>query len=150
MTKFNRPGMLDLRGKWWCNCKPSKCIVAWDCCVVVRRFIWGDGGVYWSCRWSCMILFPKSTLLVTLVLLLGSCGSWTRRLMLASNWSSVLKLECDFKSWVEEGRWTIAWIGLCHQKSENSVHLQHMPCSRPVRNWPNLEQVSCSWLNLFP
>ena len=28
LTKFNCPGMLDLRGNWWSNSKPSKCIVA--------------------------------------------------------------------------------------------------------------------------
>ena len=106
LTKFNCPGTLDPRGKWWSNCKPSKCLVAWDSCqavfgafswVGIPKFIGDDEGVYWGLRCSCMILF-----------------------------------------------------GSGDEASANSVPLQHLPCSRPVPNWPNLEQVSCSWLNFFP
>ena len=119
LSKFNCPSMLDLWGNWWSNCKPSKCIVAWDSCRAVfgafswvgfPKFIGGDGGVYWGCRCSCMMLFATRASLVTLVLLLGSCGSWTGRLMLASTWPCVLRLKCEFRGWVEEGRWTIAWL----------------------------------------
>ena len=110
LTKFNCPGMLDLRGNWWFNCKPSKCLVAWDSCqavfgafswVDIPKFIGVDGYVYWGCRCSCMMLFATCAFLVTLSQLLGIYGSWTGRLMLASIWPCVLRLECEFGSWVE-------------------------------------------------
>ena len=86
MTKFNCPVMPFLQGNWWSNCKPSKCIVAWDSCLAVFgafswvgiiKFICGASGVHWGCCCSCIMLFPICALLVTLVLLFGSCGSWT-------------------------------------------------------------------------
>ena len=119
LTRFNCPGMLDLRGNWWSNCKPSKCIVAWENCravfgafswVGIPKFIGCDGGVYWGCCCSCMMLFALCASLVTLFLLLVSCGSWTGRLMLASTWPCVLRLECKFGKWDEEERDRIAWL----------------------------------------
>ena len=119
LTKFNCPGILDLRWNWWYNCKSSKCTVAWDSCravfgafswVGIPKFTGGEWGVYWGCCCSCVMLFALCASLVTLVLLLGSCGSWTGRSILASTWPCVLRLKCEFASWVEEARWTIAWL----------------------------------------
>ena len=72
--------------------------------VGVTTFIGGDRGVYGGCCCSCVMLFWKCALLVTLVLLLGCFGLWTGRLKLSSTWPCVLRLECEFRSWYGEGR----------------------------------------------
>ena len=56
------------------------------------------------------MLFWISALLITLVLLLSSFGLWTERLMLASTWLCVLRFECEFRGWVEEGHGKISWL----------------------------------------
>ena len=78
--------------------------------VGVTTVIGRDRGVYWGCCCSCMMLFWICALLVTLVLLLGSFGSWTGRLKLTSTWPCVLRLECGFRSWYGEGRGKNAWL----------------------------------------
>ena len=117
LTKINGPGMLDLQGNWWSNCKPSNCVVAWKSCrAVFRAFSWvdipkflgGNGGVYWGCCCSCMMFFNMS--------IFGYIGSticflrlMDREVDVGLSWTICIEIRL-FSGWVEEERGKIAWL----------------------------------------